>query len=263
MKELISIVMTSYNYANYIAEAIESVINQTYKNWELIIIDDASTDNSIDVINNYLNDSRIKLYVNEKNLGLAESLKKGIDLASGNWIAFLESDDKFTPNSIEEKVKAISTDADLIFTDYEAIPNANCTDKYLLDRKKYVDLNESKFVNFAEKILYKFNIIPTFSVVMLKKSILKNCNLNSPIKVFVDWFLWTQLSDYKIYYINNKLTYWRRHDKSYISRYNEHFSEQFQFELLMRIFSLKNKNIIEKTLSILKFTVRKLRDRIF
>ena len=67
----ISIVMASYNYASIIGEAIESVINQTYKDWELIIVDDGSADNSVEVIKKYLSDNRIKLYINEKNLGLA------------------------------------------------------------------------------------------------------------------------------------------------------------------------------------------------
>ena len=113
----ISIVMASYNYAPIIGEAIESVINQTYKDWELIIVDDGSTDNSVEVIKKYLSDNRIKLYINEKNLGLAKTVRKGIQYSTSDWIAFLESDDKFFPNALEEKVKAISTDADIIFSE--------------------------------------------------------------------------------------------------------------------------------------------------
>ena len=100
----ISIVMASYNYAPIIGEAIESVINQTYKDWELIIVDDGSADNSVEVIKKYLSDNRIKLYINEKNLGLAKTVRKGIQYSTSDWIAFLESDDKFSPNALEEKV---------------------------------------------------------------------------------------------------------------------------------------------------------------
>ena len=68
--------MPSYNYALYIKQAIESVLNQTYQNWDLIIIDDASTDYSLNIINEYVKkDSRVKLIINEKNLGLASTLK--------------------------------------------------------------------------------------------------------------------------------------------------------------------------------------------
>lgn len=106
MDEKISILMPSYNYASYIREAIESVIKQTYTNWELIIIDDASTDSSLGIIKEYLRkDPRIKLVINEKNLGLAKTLKKGISFAESSWIAFLECDDIFQPTSLEKKWK--------------------------------------------------------------------------------------------------------------------------------------------------------------
>ena len=88
----ISIVTASYNYQDYIKETIQSVLDQTYSDWELIIVDDCSTDNSVDVIKSF-SDDRIKLFINEKNLGLAETIKLGIENATGEWIAFLESDD--------------------------------------------------------------------------------------------------------------------------------------------------------------------------
>ena len=78
----ISIIMASYNYADIIGEAIESVINQTYTDWELIIVDDGSKDDSVEVIKKYLTDTRIKLFVNEENLGLAKTVQKGVEIAS-------------------------------------------------------------------------------------------------------------------------------------------------------------------------------------
>ena len=124
MDEKISILMPSYNYASYIREAIESVIKQTYTNWELIIIDDASTDSSLGIIKEYLRkDPRIKLVINEKNLGLAKTLKKGISFAEGNWIAFLECDDIFQPTSLEKKIEAAQSGAELIFSAAEGFDN--------------------------------------------------------------------------------------------------------------------------------------------
>ena len=111
MDEKISILMPSYNYASYI-----SVIKQTYTNWELIIIDDASTDSSLGIIKEYLRkDPRIKLVINEKNLGLAKTLKKGISFAESSWIAFLECDDIFQPTSLEKKIEAAQNGAKLNF----------------------------------------------------------------------------------------------------------------------------------------------------
>ena len=92
----ISVVTASYNYQDYIKEAVQSVLDQTYKDWELIIVDDCSTDNSVEVIKSF-KDERIKLFINEKNLGLKETVKRGIENATGEWVVFLESDDILTP----------------------------------------------------------------------------------------------------------------------------------------------------------------------
>ena len=193
----ISIVMASYNYASIIGEAIESVINQTYKDWELIIVDDGSTDNSVEVIKKYLSDNRIKLYINEKNLGLAKTVRKGIQYSTSDWIAFLESDDKFFPNALEEKVKAISKNADIIFTNLELIGNENLKLLYLQhfeNIKTYWKLliNTGFVENFAQYIS-NVNLIPTFSVVMVKKNLLMKCKFNSLCKSSLDYFLWAQL----------------------------------------------------------------------
>ena len=219
----ISVVMTSYNYAQYIGEAIESVIRQTYSDWELIIVDDCSKDNSVDVIKKYLDDTRIKLYVNNENLGLAKTLQIGISKAQADWIAFLESDDLFAPNSLEEKAKAVQTGADIIFTDVELFGDKNRIDelrqKYfdVID-EKFVKLDRSKFIeNFAE-IIPIINIIPTFSSVMLRRRLLIGCNFNSLCKAQLDKFLWVQISMHSLYYLNEKLTHWRVHKDSYSSR---------------------------------------------
>ncbi|MBQ4646380.1 MAG: glycosyltransferase family 2 protein [Candidatus Gastranaerophilales bacterium] len=100
-----SIITASYNYEDYIKETIESVINQTYSNWEMIIIDDGSKDNSVEVIQEYCKkDSRIKLltHENHKNKGLIETIKLGIKNANNDWIVFLESDDTLASNYLEK-----------------------------------------------------------------------------------------------------------------------------------------------------------------
>lgn len=218
----ISVVMTSYNYAKYISEAIESVINQTYTDWELVIVDDTSTDNSVEIIQKYLEDSRIKLYINKCNLGLAKSLQKGIKYSNGDWIAFLESDDKFYPNALERKVDVIKNcDADLIFSDVELSDRLKPLDEHLdIVKTKYLNMSESCFIENFDKIIPKENIIPTFSVVLLKKSLLSSCSFSSPCKALLDYYLWTQLYKAKVFYINEPLTFWRIHQDSYINKVN-------------------------------------------
>lgn len=87
MNDLVSIIMPSYNTAEYISDTIESVINQTYQNWELIIVDDCSTDNTDDVVSSF-KDSRIKYMKNEYNSGAAISRNRALGMANGRWIAF-------------------------------------------------------------------------------------------------------------------------------------------------------------------------------
>ena len=101
--ELVSIIMPSWNTGNFIAESIQSVINQTYKNWELIIVDDCSTDNTDEVVSFY-KDQRIKYLKNEKNSGAAITRNKALREAQGEWIAFLDSDDLWAPEKLEHQI---------------------------------------------------------------------------------------------------------------------------------------------------------------
>lgn len=101
---LVSIIMPSYNTAKYISESINSVIEQTYKNWELIIVDDCSTDNTDEVVAQY-DDPRIIYLKNEKNSGAAVSRNKALRAAKGEWIAFLDSDDLWEPTKLEKQLK--------------------------------------------------------------------------------------------------------------------------------------------------------------
>ena len=100
---LVSIIMPSWNTDRYIAESIQSVINQTYSNWELIIVDDCSTDNTDDVVASF-QDERIKYFHNEKNSGAALTRNRALIEARGEWIAFLDSDDLWSPKKLEKQI---------------------------------------------------------------------------------------------------------------------------------------------------------------
>ena len=104
MNDLISIVMPVYNSAPFLAETIESVLKQTYPNWELILVDDASSDKGIEIIENYQKEEkRIKLIRLNKNQGAAVARNSGIQLAAGKYIAFLDSDDLWLPEKLEHQ----------------------------------------------------------------------------------------------------------------------------------------------------------------
>lgn len=103
--DLVSIITPTYNCARFIEETIRSVQAQTYLNWEMIIADDCSTDNTKDVIAPYLaSDNRIKYICNEKNVGAAVTRNNALRIATGRWIAFLDSDDLWLPEKLEKQI---------------------------------------------------------------------------------------------------------------------------------------------------------------
>jgi teichuronic acid biosynthesis glycosyltransferase TuaG len=105
MEDLISIITPTYNCGKFIGETIESVLQQTYRNWEMIIVDDCSIDNTKEVVEEYvMKDKRIKYYLLEANSGAAVARTKAMELASGKYIAFLDSDDLWMPDKLDRQI---------------------------------------------------------------------------------------------------------------------------------------------------------------
>lgn len=104
MTELVSIIMPSYNTADYIAKTIGSVLAQTYPHWELIIVDDCSRDHTDQVVAPFLEDPRIRYIKNETNSGAAITRNRALREATGTWIAFLDSDDLWVPEKLEKQL---------------------------------------------------------------------------------------------------------------------------------------------------------------
>lgn len=103
---LVSIITPTWNCGRFIAETIESVKNQTYQNWEMIIVDDCSTDNTKEVVEKYQKtDSRVRYHCLEHNSGAAVARNTALQMAKGKWIAFLDSDDLWMPNKLEKQIK--------------------------------------------------------------------------------------------------------------------------------------------------------------
>ena len=133
---LISIILPVYNAEVYVGPAIDSVLEQTYSNWELIIINDGSKDDSEIVIRKY-SDARIK-YFAQKNQGVSSARNKGLREASGSYFCFLDADDQFTPQSLSSRLMVFDTDPSIEFVDGTvAIMNATLTDQVEVRRHTY------------------------------------------------------------------------------------------------------------------------------
>lgn len=125
MNDLVSVIMPSYNTGKFIAETIQSVLAQTYTNWELIIVDDCSTDNTDAVVATF-SDGRIRYLKNEKNSGAAVSRNHALREAKGRWIAFLDSDDLWTPEKLEKQIRFMEeNNYAFSYTNYEEIDEAS------------------------------------------------------------------------------------------------------------------------------------------
>ena len=111
-KRKVSVIIPNYNYAQYLGEAIESVLNQTYKNIEIIVVNNGSTDNSLEILEKY--SKKISL-VNQENLGQSGARKSGLEKATGDYIAFLDADDKWDPRKIEKQILLFTPEVELVY----------------------------------------------------------------------------------------------------------------------------------------------------
>jgi glycosyltransferase involved in cell wall biosynthesis len=121
-QQILSVLMTAYNREQYIADAIESVLASTYANFELIIVDDCSTDATESIAKKYAQaDKRIRLFVNEKNLGQFPNRNHAADFANGEYIMYVDSDDKILPDGFERLVNAMNANPESSFGMYSKV----------------------------------------------------------------------------------------------------------------------------------------------
>lgn len=137
MSDLVSIIMPSYNTADLIEESIRSVLNQTYTNWELIIVDDCSSDNTKEVVE-AIGDSRIIFVEKETNSGAGDSRNRALRMAKGKWIAFLDSDDLWTEEKLEKQIEFMESNGySFSYTAYEEMDeNGNKTNVHITGPRK-------------------------------------------------------------------------------------------------------------------------------
>ncbi|MCW3109269.1 MAG: glycosyl transferase protein [Segetibacter sp.] len=203
MKPQITILMPVYNAEKYLAEAIDSILHQSFSNFEFLIIDDGSTDTSIDIIRSY-SDSRIHLVRNEKNLGISATLNKGIDLSSTELIARMDADDISYPTRIEAQLEFFRKNPDCALLSAWAREIAE--DKTPIYTSRFNS-------NFYYCILI-FECWIYHPTVMYKKSAVKDVGAYS-VPYCEDYDLWWKLSrKYKIANLSEVLLDYRSTDDS-------------------------------------------------
>lgn len=183
---LISVLMTVYNREEYIAEAIASVINSTYKNWELIIVDDRSTDNSLNIAHSYKNkDKRIHVYLNEKNLGDYPNRNKAASYAKGKYLKYVDADDMIYPYGLEQLVFFMEQFPDAGFGLCSIEQDA---EKIFPFELKPRDIYLRHFVH-KKSVFHK---APLSSVI--KRSVFEKVNGFANVRHYGDFEMWLRLS---------------------------------------------------------------------
>lgn len=168
---LVSIIMPSYNTAKYIKRSIQSVLAQTYENWELIIVDDCSTDDTVNKIKKF-NDKRISLLINSKNYGAAVSRNRALKKAQGKYIAFLDSDDIWNKKKLEIQLRFMKKNGySFTYTDYRIQENGNWM-PYICTGPKRVDLR--KLYNYCYfstiTVMYDRDTVGLIQIADIKKN---------------------------------------------------------------------------------------------
>lgn len=224
-KDLISVIVTNYNHAKYLDQRMESLLAQTYPNLEIIVIDNCSTDNSLEVLSKYKKYSHIKITALEKNTGYVNSSNLGVSMSRGKFFIFAEADDYNAPTQIELLHKAMAGN--------EQIGVAFCR-SFMVDAQgkifdedfNYRDRSFKEYCSgdtliprrLAQRFLLYSCIIPNFSAALFRRECFDRAGGLLARKACSEWEFWFRICGYcDFYYLTTPLNYYRRHGASYMS----------------------------------------------
>lgn len=203
--KLVSIIIPTYNAGKYIEQAVKCVIEQNYQNWEMIIVDDGSTDNTSSVVFPFLNDKRIT-YVKKENGGVSNARNYGANLAKGEYLCFLDADDFFHPDNISEKMNILNSDAsiglvhaDVRMTDEQGKPSGSFNTG-LSGSNLYLNL-----------LAWNECVIPAPSSIMIRRDVFYSIGMWDPaFSTAADQDFFIRVThNYKIHRIHKALTSYR------------------------------------------------------
>lgn len=233
-KDLISVVMSAYNSEKYISDSISSILNQTYDHWELIIINDASSDNTLKIINQFSEkDSRIKVIDNKKNLGLTISLNIGINNSNGEFIARLDSDDLAEPSRLEKELDYLHSDPEIGLVGSAA---------HLINSfgNRIGSMNVMSQQYFVNRFLINLNPFIHSSIMIRKEALDDVGSYREKFRYSQDYDLILRLNDkYKLSNIALPLIRWRVSDSSVTM---QHHTLQRIYADIAREFATERRN---------------------
>lgn len=224
----VSIIIPNYNHAKYLEKRINSVLNQYFQDYEVIILDDCSTDNSREIIETYRFNPKVSqiIYNNQNSGSTFAQWKKGIELAAGNYIWIAESDDIAEPNFLDKCIEAITFDNEinLCFTqsyridghdatigDFSECYNTKFTSPFIQNGKSYI----------KEFLWHENNIFNASAVLFKKEAYPIDDKELSKLKFVGDWYVYLKIIEIgKISYLPERLNYFRSHGASVTTKFN-------------------------------------------
>jgi glycosyltransferase involved in cell wall biosynthesis len=219
LSPLVSVLMPTYNYGRYLDEAIQSVLAQTYSNFELIVVDNNSTDNTEEIVNKYLGDQRFSFHRNPRNLGLVGNWNKCVEYAKGEYIKFLMADDKFKPELLSDFVDIMQRYPEVaIVTSNSEMFGARVKPRI----SNFIGLQSGKELIFKCLKAGSGNLIGEPTTIMFrKKDLVKVGQFKSDFTCLVDLNMWLRLLDCgDAYFIARSLSYFRVHNNQQSARTN-------------------------------------------
>lgn len=257
----VSVIVPSYNHAQYLEERIESILKQSYSEFEVILLDNLSSDNSAEILEKYKNHPKVShCIINEKNSGSTfYQWNKGMSLAKGDLIWIAESDDVADPTFLEKLVPAFINNPNLVLAYSQSYRmNAqgevtgswkDCTDH--MDSELFKNDFELSGLEYFERFLNFGNTIPNASAVVFKKQKYHDVGGANPrLKFIGDWDIWAKIvTQGDVFFYHNCLNYFRYHDTSVIAqarKKKDHFEYRNQL-IIFREGMSQFLNIYRKT----------------
>ena len=263
---MVSVIIPNYCHAQYLRERIDSVLAQTYKDFEVIILDDCSTDNSREVIESYRGREHVAHIVyNEQNSGSPfKQWQKGVELAKGEYIWIAESDDVAYDTLMEECVKALDAhkNASLAFVDCEFIDGESKHLKFTnLSRKLAFYCSKNRTFTgkkFVEKRMLFRNYVMNASMAIFRKDAMPKDDYYSTFRSCGDWLFWSEVAlEHDVVYVNKPLNKFRHHKSSTTRNSIRDFNTLVEWRRLVeRILDMVNASNACRTYAWLKYAKR-------
>ena len=253
---LVSVIVASYNHAEYLEQRMESLINQTYQNIEILVIDDCSPDNSLEILRRYETHPKVKLVIRDKNGGWVTVSNQGIEMSSGEFVIFANCDDDCDPRLIESLVDAMKDHptAGIAFCRSLLVDEHNQVmgDDFAIREPSFrARFAKDTFVERAvmSRFLLHSCVIPNLSAALIRKECFVSVgDLSSSYRVCSDWDLFFRIvTSYDVAYISEPLNRFRQHETTIRSSTKERVVYEEYFRLLLGQIRSLNLSATERT----------------